>query len=87
MLPEAHLVAGGGDVSCHCCPGQPSHWQQVRGGSNLSHPVPGSLLVLCTDKKLRSNPTTLLVIFLSISNLIYTAIVLPLNCLALLQPM
>ena len=74
------------DVSCCCCHGLPSQWHQVRVGSN-PFPVSCSLLVLCTDKKLRLNPTTLLVIFLSISNLIYTTIVLPLNCLALLKPM
>ena len=46
----------------------------------------GSLLVLCGDRQLRNNPTTLLVIFLSLTNLLYTTLLLPLNSLAMLRP-
>jgi hypothetical protein len=72
MLPETHMVAGG-VVSAVI----------AVIGSLLSA---ASLAVLCSDTKLRTNPTTLIIIFLSLSNLLYTALVLPLNSLALLRP-
>jgi hypothetical protein len=43
-------------------------------------------LVVLADSKLSSNPTTVLVIFLTISNTIYTALVLPFNSVTLLKP-
>ena len=42
-------------------------------------------LWVLVDKKLRSNPTTILVIFLTISNTIYTTVVLPFNAATLLN--
>ena len=44
------------------------------------------LLVLCSDKKLRSNSTTILIIFMTFSNLLFTGLVLPVNSIALLHP-
>jgi len=72
MIPTEHLIVGGASSAAIALIG--SVFNAV------------SLLVLCGDKRLRSNPTTLLVIFLSISNLIYTSLVLPLNALAMLKP-
>jgi 3-hydroxymyristoyl/3-hydroxydecanoyl-(acyl carrier protein) dehydratase len=45
-----------------------------------------TLFVLCSDKKLRGNSTTILIIFMTISNLLFTSIVLPLNSVAMLKP-
>ena len=93
MIPEKHLTLGGATSAAIALVG--SLFNVIRFPSNsltfkirpLYHTLHPSLLVLCGDKRLRSNPTTLLVIFLSISNLIYTSLVLPLNALAMLKPM
>ena len=93
MIPEEHLTLGGATSAAIALVG--SLFNVIRSSSNsltfkvrhLYHTLHPSLLVLCGDKRLRSNPTTLLVIFLSVSNLIYTSLVLPLNALAMLKPM
>ena len=43
-----------------------------------------ALLVLA-DKKLRRNPTTILVIALTVTNTIYTGLILPFNSVTLLR--
>ena len=89
MIPEEHLTVGGATSAAIALIG--SVFNVIRSSSNSLtfkiHTLYPSLLVLCGDKRLRSNPTTLLVIFLSVSNLIYTSLVLPLNALAMLKPM
>jgi len=45
-----------------------------------------TLFILCSEKKLRRNPTTVLIIFMTFSNLLFTALVLPLNSIALISP-
>jgi len=45
-----------------------------------------TLYVLLSVKTLRNNSTSILIIFLLFSNLIYTLLILPLNSLALLKP-
>ena len=44
-----------------------------------------TLYVLLGSKSIRSNPTTVLIIFLTISNLVYTALVLPQTAASMLN--
>ena len=81
MIPASHMVVGGVVSAAIAAIGTILNSLRCRASFHLP-----SLLVLCTDRKLRTNPTTLLIIFLSTSNLVYTALVLPLNALAMLQP-
>jgi len=81
MIPAGHMVVGGVVSAAIAAIGTLLNSLRCRASLHLP-----SLLVLCTDRKLRTNPTTLLIIFLSTSNLVYTALVLPLNSLAMLQP-
>ena len=72
MLPHTHLIIG--------------------GVISIVISLVGSILniltlyVLFSVKSLRNNSTTILIIFLILSNLIYTALILPLNSLAMLKP-
>ena len=70
MIPANHLLAGGIISSIIAFLG------------TLLNTL--ALIVLCGDRKLRKNSTTVLIIFLSISNLISSAVVLPLETLSLL---
>ena len=72
MLPHLHLLIG--------------------GIISIIISIVGSILntltlyVLLSVKSLRNNSTTILIIFLTITNLIYTTLVLPLNSLVMLRP-
>ena len=70
MLPESHFLLGGVLSSVLAVLGTVL---------NLL-----AMMVL-VDVRLRSNPTTILVIFLTITNTIYTALVLPFNSATLLN--
>ena len=70
MLPESHFLLGGVLSSVLAVVGTVL---------NLL-----AMMVL-VDVRLRSNPTTILVIFLTITNTIYTALVLPFNSATLLN--
>ena len=70
MLPETHFLLGGVLSSVLAVAGTVL---------NLL-----AMMVL-VDVRLRSNPTTILVIFLTITNTIYTALVLPFNSATLLN--
>ena len=70
MLPESHFLFGGVLSSVLAVVGTVL---------NLL-----AMMVL-VDVRLRSNPTTILVIFLTITNTIYTALVLPFNSATLLN--
>ena len=92
MIPEEHFVVGGVASAVIALVG--TVFNAIRSLPDfqlfktqiLKEPQCSSLVVLCGDARLRSNPTTLLVIFLSTSNLIHTSLVLPLNALAMLKP-
>ena len=71
MIPHTHLVTGG--VICIII-------SSIGSILNIF-----TLYVLFSVNSLRSNPTTILIIFLLISNLIYTSVILPLNSVALLK--
>ena len=45
-----------------------------------------TLYVLLSSSKLRMNPTTVLIMFLTVSNLFYTGVALPLTGASLLNP-
>ena len=71
MLPPSHLLIG--------------------GIISIIISITGSILnvftlyILFSVKALRNNSTTILIIFLILSNLIYTILVLPLNSVAMLR--
>ena len=72
MIPESHLVIGG--IIC----------SMIAIFGTVLNTI--ALVVLCSEKKLRRNPTTILIIFLSFSNLVSSVLALPLEALSLFNP-
>ena len=72
MIPESHLVIGG--IICSV----------IAIFGTILNTI--ALVVLCSEKKLRRNPTTILIIFLSFSNLVSSVLALPLEALSLFAP-
>ena len=72
MIPESHLVIGG--VICIVI--------SVFGTILNTF----ALVVLCSEKKLGRNPTTILIIFLTLSNLVSSLLAMPVEAVTLLSP-